>query len=104
MVRSAAALAAARLEPWAANASGAASAALILRDACRRKCDDKLLQDEGGAGGGTAIVQFPAIGPWSAIRSSSAFFTSTLGSITPAFCSARPAARIESRCGAPMRL
>ena len=40
----------------------------------------------------------------SSISSSTAFFTSTSALMTPAFCSARPAARIDSRCGAPILL
>ncbi len=40
--------AAARLEPWAENASGATEAALVLRDD-RLRCAKAVPQDEGGA-------------------------------------------------------
>src|SRR5262249_47402307 len=40
----------------------------------------------------------------SSMSSSTAFFTSTRGPITPAFCSATPASRIESRCAGPTLL
>src|SRR6266851_2154888 len=48
--------------------------------------------------------QFVGSGTWSSISASSVALTSTLASTTPACCSARPAASIDSRCGAPIRL
>ena len=41
---------------------------------------------------------------WSSISSSTAFFTSTSALMTPAFCNAMPACRIESRCVGPILL
>src|SRR5882757_2966170 len=52
----------------------------------------------------TSFRQFVGSGTWSSISALSVALTSTLASTTPACCSARPAARMESRCGAPMRL
>src|SRR5262245_11329667 len=45
-----------------------------------------------------------AVTYWSSIRSSSVFLTPTPAGTTPACCSASPAARMDSRCGAPILL
>ena len=47
-------------------------------------------------------AQFVTATQRSSISSSTVAFTSTSALITPACCSARPAARIDSFCGAPM--
>jgi SulP family sulfate permease len=48
--------------------------------------------------------QFAAVTYLSSTRSSSAFLTSTLAGMTPAFCRAMPACKIESRCSGPILL
>src|SRR5204862_393575 len=59
---------------------------------------------EDGAGNDAEDEASGGSGTWSLISASSVALTSTLASMTRACCSARPAARLDSRCAAPMRL